>query len=235
MSDDRTPHDLAGELALGVLEGEERVAALRLLATDRDFADRVDRWNEQLGPLYATVVPVEPPARVWGAITRALPANDGVPHAALRAWRGAAVGLGVLAASLAAVLLTRPVPTPAPDRPPVTIVQAPEPVLVAQLASAAGDPLLVASYDPTTGRLRVRTQSVAGNGEPELWVIGTDATPRSLGLLPRNAGGERNVDPALRRLLVAGATLALSLEPRSGAPHAAPSTTPIAAAKLALL
>lgn len=235
MTDDRTPLDLAGELTLGVLEGEERVAALRRLAADRGFADEVDRWNARLGPLYAAIAPVEAPSRVWAAIVRALPANDGVSPTALRAWRGAAVGLGVLAASLAAVLLTRPPSTPLPDRPPVTIVEAPEPVLIAQLADKGGESLLVASYDADSGRLRVRTLAIAGQGQPELWVIGSDATPRSLGLLPRNAGGDRIVDPALRRLLVAGATLALSLEPRTGAPHDAPSTTPIGVAKLAML
>jgi anti-sigma-K factor RskA len=232
MSDDRTPDVLAGEFALGVVEGDERAEALRLMASDPGFADAVDRWQVRLGPLYYGILPIDPPTRVWTGVARALPANDIGSPATLRAWRGAAIGFGLLAASLGGVLLVQPVPSPSP---PVTIVTAPGPTLVAQLADANGLPLLVASYDRETALLRVRTQAVAGSGEPELWVIGADATPRSLGLLPRNAAGNRTPNPALRSLLVAGSTLALTLEPRDGAPHAAPSTTPIATAKLALL
>lgn len=237
MSDDRTPHPLAhdtlaGEFALGVTEGEERAEALRLMASDRRFAEAVERWQVRLGPLYAGIVPVDPPGRVWTGVTRALPANDVGSPAALRAWRGAAVGLGLIAASLGGVLLVRPVSQPSP---PATIVTAPRPTLIAQLADADGLPLMVASYDPDTALLRIRTEAAAGKGEPELWVIGADATPRSLGLLPRNAVGDRTPDPALRPLLVAGSTLALTLEPRDGAPHVSPSTAPIATARLTLL
>ena len=44
---------LAGELALGVLDGAERAEALRLMVADRAFALSVERWRDELGALFA--------------------------------------------------------------------------------------------------------------------------------------------------------------------------------------
>ena len=241
MTDVRTPPPagddvLAGELALGVLEGEAQRVAIDRVATDPPFAAEVERWHHRLGGLLARVPAITPPSHVWQGIARRIPANDDRPPASalpLRAWQAASAGLGLIAASLAFVLVTRSQPAPPP--PPI-VRQTAETVLMTQLANAEGQPLLVARYDPLTGQLRVRADNLEpGPREPELWVIGPDATPRSLGLLPRGTAVERAPDPRLHALLVAGSTFALTLEPRAGAPHAAPTGTILATGKLAPL
>ena len=42
----------AGELALGVLDGEERAAALRRVIADPAFAREVERWRDRLSGLH---------------------------------------------------------------------------------------------------------------------------------------------------------------------------------------
>ena len=58
-----TPDDqaLAAELALGVLDGAELVAARARLAGDRAFAAEVARWEEWLAPLALAFPEAVPP------------------------------------------------------------------------------------------------------------------------------------------------------------------------------
>ncbi|NWO67918.1 hypothetical protein, partial [Escherichia coli] len=69
---------------------------------------------------------------------------------ALQRWRIGAVASGALAASLAAILVLRPVPAP------VEIVRAPDRAVIAQLGSGDAPALLAAAYDPEGGVLRIR-------------------------------------------------------------------------------
>ncbi|MGJ3628226.1 hypothetical protein AB5I41_17070 [Sphingomonas sp. MMS24-JH45] len=49
-----TPIDMAAaELALGVLDGDERAAALRRVLAEPDFAREVARWRDYLAALFA--------------------------------------------------------------------------------------------------------------------------------------------------------------------------------------
>ena len=84
MEDEKTA--LAGELALGLLEGEERRHALRQVARDPELRAAMQFWNARLSTLCDEdeVPEVAPPARVQRAI-EALPSNW---LAALRAARG---------------------------------------------------------------------------------------------------------------------------------------------------
>jgi anti-sigma-K factor RskA len=214
----------AGELALGVLEGEERAAALRRSLAEPRFAQAVARWSHDLAPLLAGVAPVEPPAHVWDRIAQSI--GGARESILLPLWRAVALVATLAAASLAFLLLTRP-----PRAVPVPV--APRELYVAQLAGKSADPLLVARYDPRTQRLRVRTLGLPQDGRrPELWVIAGSAAPRSLGLVALNAAGEARPSPELAAQLVPGVTLALTMEPATGAPHAAPSGTILGTATL---
>ena len=51
--DDSGPDMTAAELALGVLDGEERAAALRRVLADPVFAREVERWRRYLAALFA--------------------------------------------------------------------------------------------------------------------------------------------------------------------------------------
>ncbi|EJL29295.1 anti-sigma factor domain-containing protein [Novosphingobium sp. AP12] len=221
---------LAGELALGVLVGEERAAAMRLRLSDPAFAAAVNDWNTRFEPLYAGFAESPAPA-LWPAIQRRLAAPD---HSrirrALRLWRIGAVASSALAASLATVILLRPPPAP------VEIVRPPEQVAVAQLGTEEAPALLAVNYDPAGGVLRIRAVRLPESRlAPELWVIPADGVPRSLGLVASGGSSTVAISAANRALLQDGVTLAITLEPRDGAPHDAPSSAPIAAGKISAI
>ena len=126
--------------------------------------------------------------------------------------------------------MLRPVPAP------VEIVRAPDRAVIAQLGSGDAPALLAAAYDPEGGVLRIRAVRLpASQLAPELWVIPADGVPRSLGLVAADGVTKVAVDAPHRALLKDGATLAITLEPRDGAPHQAPSSAPIAAGKISTI
>ncbi|HCB75259.1 MAG TPA: hypothetical protein DEP91_03675 [Sphingomonas bacterium] len=219
---------LAAELALGLLTGDERARALRLSLSDRAFAEAVDAWRARLDPMYDGFE-AQPAPDVWPAIAARLGPGGADMGKRLRRWRWTAIGsTGIAAAFAAAFLLARPEPVTIVRE----VVRAPAEATVAQLGGAEGT-LLAANYAPGDGDLRIRAVSLPQSDRvPELWVIPADGVPRSLGLL-EGAGTTRvKVPAALQALIVDGATLAVSLELPDGAPHQAPSATPIATGKI---
>ncbi len=221
MANDRDPLDgdpnvLAGELALGLLEGAERAAALRLMLSDPTFVRRVEAWREHLSPLGDEISEVAPSDGVWRAIDRRL---NGQNRGALIRWRTATAAASALAAALVAFIALR-VPTPPP-------VSAPRPQLVAQLGAPQATALL-AVYEDQSGDLIVRPAVVdAQNRDAELWVIPKGGKPVSLGVVAR----DRPTHVALgarRSLLARDAILAVTLEPIGGSPTGQP-TGPVVA------
>lgn len=234
MNSDLTPEQaaLAAEHALGVLEGEERAEAMRLSLSNPAFAARVAKWQGRLEPLGEGFDEVPPP-NLWSAIEARLddqPAQADVR--ALRFWKSAAGLAGAVAASLAAIMVFNPFAAPAPVAAPEQ--PAPRPV-IAQLAGADGT-LLAANVNPQTGQLVIRAVALPKSDlTPELWVIPGDGVPRSLGLIARDDTTLVNLPEALRPLVIDGAMLAVSLENPQGAPHTAPSSTPIALGKISAI
>lgn len=220
----------AAELALGLLEGEDRAQAMRLVLSDPAFAAEVEVWNARFEPLYERFDERPSPA-LWPAIQRRL--GDTGSHQLRRAlgrWRIGALASGALAASLALVLLARPVPTP------VEIVRAPDRTVIAQLSGSDAAALLAATYDPAAGVLRIKAVRLPGSTlAPELWVIPADGVPRSLGLVSAEGVSRVDIPVPHRALLADGATLAITLEPRDGGPHKAPSSAPIASGKISTI
>jgi len=218
---------LAAELALGVLAGEERAQALRLKLSDPAFAAAVAEWEQRLEPLHASFGEAEPPS-IWPAIERRLGGSDTVTQ--LRRWRFAAIGSGALAASLALVLVLRPLPAP------VEIVRAPDQIVMAELDGGEKGGLFAANYDPAKGELRIRAVHMpASDLAPELWVIPADGVPRSLGLVSATGMMRMPVAMPHRKLMHDGAVLAVTMEPRDGAPHDKPSSAPVAAGKISTI
>jgi anti-sigma-K factor RskA len=224
---------LAGELALGVLEGDERARALRLQLEDPAFAAAVSEWRDRLGPLHEGFAEAAPPD-LWHAIERRLPDAGGAGVRTLtrrlQAWRAGAIASGAVAAALAVFLVVRPAPAP------IEIVRAPDQVSIAQLAGEANGALFAANYDPAQGQMRIRAVELPPSPlAPELWVIPADGVPRSLGLIAAEGTTNVLVSEAHRALIREGATLAITLEPVAGAPHDKPSSAPIAAGKVSTL
>ena len=234
MLDAPTPsdrNDLAAELALGLLEGEERAQALRLCLSDPAFAAQVEAWGHRLSPMLDLAPQQTPPGHIWSAIVARIGATSSASAAPertvrrLRFWRGSALLSGAIAASLALVLVMRP----APEQ------QAPGAVGLSQLADAQGAATMAISYDPQSGVLRMGTSQIAGGAKsPELWVIPADGVPRSLGIIDRQ-GGKLAVNEELRAFLQNGATLAITLEDAATAPHAAPTSAPILTGKISII
>lgn len=214
----------AAELAFGLTEPAEAGAALARLETDPAFRSRHDRWFGYALAMFADAAET-PPAHVWRAIERRLPANDtAVLEQRVARWR-----LAALAASVALVVsvsttawLMRPAAPPAPAAP-----------MVAMLQGKAGAASV--SYDRTdrtltvaTGDLPIDAQHVA-----QLWVIPADGVPRSLGVLPAGRPGRYKAPDTAAALIDTKATLAISVEPQGGSPTGLPTGPVILTGKLA--
>ncbi|HSJ77293.1 MAG TPA: anti-sigma factor [Erythrobacter sp.] len=222
---------MAAELALGVLDGEERAEAIRQSLADPAFAAMVRKWQDRLDPLGEDYAETPPPANLWPAIEARLDAQPRSGNVReLRFWRGATALAGALAAGLAAVVVLRP-PTIQEVQ-----VQAPAgPAAIAQLAGEDGT-LLAANLSPQDSRLSIRAVTLPDSAlVPELWIIPGDGVPRSLGLISADGTTLVVLPPELKSLMVDGAILAVSLETPEGAPHTAPSSTPIATGKISTI
>lgn len=238
MADEPAPNPderdmLAAELALGILEGDERARALRLQMSDAGFRAEVAAWQGRLEPLLDDFGELAPPD-LWRAIELRLAAEAGgsanvaAIRQRLRTWRLGALVAGAAAAAMAGVLVLRPAGAP-PTRPPETVAET-APSAVARLGAGDAAHQFAVNYNAASGELRIRTLKLPPSGlAPELWVIPADNVPRSLGLVAEAGSTRIVVAPALRALMTDGATLAITLEKREGAPHKAPTSSPVAA------
>ncbi len=234
MTDPDDTDMLAAEYVLGTLDADERAAAAARLTGDAVLARAVAAWEDRLAPLVATVAEVTPPPAVFdgivarlfgpGATTRARPAGSGDLRRSLRRWQAATAGLGLLAASLLAVVVLRDLRPGVPNEARFTAV----------LQRDAGAPAIVLDIDLTTRRLTVRPvlASAPAGHSYELWIIDPKlGNPRSLGVVPARADTRESLaayDPAV----IAGATYAVTLEAAGGSPSGQPTAAPILAGKL---
>lgn len=232
MDDHLTPDQerdaLAAELALGLLEGQARADALRLSLSDPAFAALVAAWEAKLAPLHGEWTDAQPGAAVWSAIERQLadaPADKITAiETRLRRWRAGALLSGAVAAALAFLLITRPVPAPAPATPQLA---------VARIESDAAGPLVLARYHQDSGLMQLRIHGFEpGALVPELWVIPEGGAPVSLGQIGHAGEAEMTMPPPHRLLMTEGATLAITMEPVSKTPHPAPSGAAVASGKI---
>ena len=234
MTDDR--NFLAAEFALGLLEGDERAQTLRRMIREPDFAREVNRWRTEFAALYDVWPEVDARPEMAARVARIgapvgglpRPANDVSPVRRSSPWaKIAAVGSLIAACLLLAVLL-RPAPEPVviAQRIPVAVDRVPATLLVATLQTDAK--LVPAVYDPDSGTFRVADPpNVSAKKVAELWVIGGDGVPYALGLLEQQ-NQRLALSAEARAKLLAGATLAISIEPSGGSTTGAP-TGPVVA------
>lgn len=221
--DPELPDDeaLAAEHALGVLNAVDRATAEHRMAEDFAFARLVVAWRYRLAPLAAALKPVSPSEDLWTRIERGLPAND---NRAVRFWRGAAIsGLGLAAASFAAVVVIVLQGPVAPAAPP--------PMLSAKLDTAQGQHLFVAAYDPQRQAVVISSLVPPGTDPGhvhQLWLIPADGKPRSLGFVPVGASVKIPLAPPAAGLTDTQATLAISVEAPGGSKTPGP-TGPVVA------
>ncbi|MDE2018106.1 MAG: anti-sigma factor [Hyphomicrobiales bacterium] len=229
----------AAEAALGALPADEAAAAAARAAREPAFAAAVARWEGLLAPLNEATAPVTPDRDTWPAIAARIdpPAAGGRPAGAqgqgaqfidlsrrLSRWRGAAVGLGALAASMAVGVVVREKTRPVGD--------AGEYVAVLQTGGAAS-PAFVVSVDLTTRRLLIRPVAAkAPEGKAyELWIIDPRlGPPKSLGVVGASGVTSSDLKP-YGEAAVADATYAITVE-KPGGSGGTPSGPPVFAAKL---
>lgn len=226
----------AAEYVLGLLSGEPRIAAEARLLADPEFARAVDRWQAHLAPLFDEIAAETPARDLWPAIAARLPrpaANENAPR--VLPWKIATVGFGSIAAALALMMVVRPDPVPPAPAPTAPVTQPAGDILIAQLVTSDGLSMLAAKLDPADGMRVNVTEIPQGEGEPELWVIPAGGSPVSVGMIPRNGEFSVPLSDVQRVLMQDGATLALTLEPPQGAPHAAPTGDILATARITRL
>jgi anti-sigma-K factor RskA len=215
---------LAGEAALGLLSSADRAVVAARVATDRAFANEVLLWEARFEPLLGNAQ--EAPslalfdtlkAQLSVASTRR-PAN-----APLRFWQAIAGIATVAAAALGVMILNPPTPATAP-------------LLIATLSSDIGSGAVTAAYDSKHGDLIVTPVGLkTGALYPELWVIDRAGDAKSLGIVKGSHATRVRVDARLRARMMRGATLAITLEPKGGAPHAKATGEVIVSGKIEAL
>lgn len=232
---------LAGEYVLGVLDATQRRRLQARVERDSAFARLVSGWEQRLAALADEIAPVVPPHFIWPRIRTRLGWSALETDAAQRPWQRlgfwqATAGLAT-AAALAMVFIGQRTP---PTLPPPTIIvaQPQQPRAVTTLTRDDGTPGWLASIDTARGTLLLMPVPAPADTDgrvSELWLIPAGEAPRSLGLLPAGQTREVLIPDDLRRALIEGSTLAVSLEPADGTPHDAPTGPIIAKGSLALI
>ena len=216
---------LAREFVLGTMSRRARRRFGRLVDEDDTVAAAVYALEEQLLGLGWSLPPIAPSEFVWHRIARQ--AGLGRPRRQRIAapWRSvAAVALLGLIVSTTAWWQERIQP---PERVVDTVVEtiALEPA-VSIVADADGNALWVARVYADLERADVAVFTVPEAqtaNDYQLWVLGGDGVPVSLGLLPQTGERQLDLSPAALAALETGGLLAVSLEPLGGSPLATPT------------
>ena len=233
---------LAAEFVVGVLDADARRRVQARIDHEPAFAGLVAAWEQRFVGLLAEIDPVSVPEHVWLQLRTRLGWSP-VEGAKRGVWQNAGFWRGATAlaaaAAIAAVVVGRipdaPVPAPLPPQVAVQPVPAPVPAPVPEEAAARpvttlahddGTPGWLASVDVARGNVLmvpVPAPADAQGRVPELWLIAPGQAPRSLGLVSIDKSHTVSVPAELRSALAVGATLAITLEPRGGAPQGVPT------------
>lgn len=216
----------AAELALGVLDGAERAAALRRMIAEPDFAREVERWRDHFALLFAGVPEQAAPAGVFDKVEARIDGRA-APRRAINPWKPAAI-----AASLAALAMTafalRPVEAP-PAAPAARAATAP---MIAAMALTDTNGSQPALYDADAGLVRMPgPMPIPAGRSAQLWVIEGDAAPKPLGTFRAVGAGSYVAEAKIGAVIAPGTMLAISIEPIGGSPTGLP-TGPVIASGL---
>ncbi len=209
---------LAAEHALGLVDD---AAAAARSAADPAFAERVAWWDARFAGLTGPLGE-EPSPELWRRIAARLPSNDNA--GGLLRWKVISGGLAAVSA-IALFMLAQ--------RPQIELPPQPGAPVVASLSGEKGSALAI-SYDSTARRLTIApVQLDPGKGDAELWVIPVGSKEViSLGVIDAKKPSSRQLNPAQARLVAAGATFAISLEPTGGSPTGQATGPIVASGKL---
>ncbi len=207
---------LAAELALGFLGEAERVEAEQLQLQDPAFAANVDTWRREGARLLAEL-PADHPAHTWRRIEASIAPSAGVSSA----WKPLA-----LAASLAAIIFASLWTFTPSERVTVSVEEPfrPASYAVAQIKGSDAQSLLSAVHDRENGTIYLHLSDVTDPERvPELWLVGSDGSPHSLGYGQPNSVATLELTAEQRAIIDHGGVLAISLEEPAEQPHEVPS------------
>jgi anti-sigma-K factor RskA len=221
-----TPQDevLAAEYVLGLLSLEKRRTVEKRMTDDVDFQRLVECWQIDTAAFNDAYGEVPPDASVFSRIENRLfgarpDAATGSFWQSLVFWRS--VSLVSSLAAIVAIAFASGLLAPGGRH------AAP---LVANLTAPGNLIDLVASYDASSGRLKI-TPVAADSGERrslELWLVPPAGNPKSLGTINAAVDADMVISPEIRGTLGEGSVFAVSLEPIGGSPTGLP-TGPIVA------
>ncbi len=226
---------IAAEWALGLLEGEELLAARGKAATDPDFAWRKDWWDNWFAPMTDAMPGAEPGAHVWDGIAArvagqqsaraAAASSPGSPganvialEAAVRRWQRVAGLTSVAAAAALALFMFAPGRSPV-EAPPMQVAAAP---MVATVPIGKTGLRLDVTYIPETEEMLVAAIGLTPDGvhDHELWLVPADGSAvQSLGVVTPGKVRAMTLPDAVSVKLNDGASLVLTREPIGGKPE----------------
>lgn len=226
---------IAAEWALGLLEGEELLAARGKYATDPDFAWRKEWWDGWFAPLSDAMPEAEPGEHVWDGIAARVAAAQqvaGAPagevaagsnvvalEARVRLWQRVAGLSSIAAAALLAWVALTPAQSPVAPQPAQIAAAAP---LVATVPIGETGLRLDVTYIPQAKRMVVGAVGLTPDGvhDHELWLVPADGTAlQSLGVVKPGAVRSMTLPAAAVAKLGDGASLVLTREPIGGKPE----------------
>ncbi|HTJ01918.1 MAG TPA: anti-sigma factor [Methylovirgula sp.] len=209
----------AAEYVLGTLDAGERGTFESLLATNPQARNAVTAWQQRLSPLASPIADVPPPPEIWHMVARRLedvpptgPSAESTAlletvsalHTSRNRWRLGAYVAAAVAAGFAFF---------AADRLVIEHRQA-ETAYVAIVDRGGDLPALIIRVDLATRSVFVRpvaTQVPEGRSL-ELWWIGENKKPKSMGLVDKDT---RNM-PLPSGAHIEKASFAVSVEPLGG-------------------
>ncbi len=235
--DDRDDKTIAAEYALGLLEGEELLAARGRLATDKDFAWRKEWWDNWFVPLSDDVAGAEPSAEVWDRIEARLTAAESAevvsaPVAAntasndnvvalqdkVRRWQWTAGITSAAAAVALAFLAFGPAGAPPEDTP--TLIASADPLMATVPIGDTGLRLDV-TYMPESERMLVTAIGLTADGvhDHELWLVPAEGDLQSLGVVAPGEVVSVDLPDEIARNILDGSQVLLTREPLGGKPE----------------
>ena len=217
---------IAAEYSLGLLEGEELLAARGKAASDPDFAWRKEWWDDWFVPLTDDVAGMEPGSDVWTRIAAQVSgdaASSGGEvidlQSRLKRWQWTAAITSAAAALLLAVLVISPGEiSPVPTDPDGPILASADP-LFAQVPIGDTGLRLDVTYMPDSEQMLVGAIGLTADGvhDHELWLVPADGSAlQSLGVVAPGEVIATQLSEDITGNMGDGVTLVLTREPIGG-------------------
>lgn len=212
---------IIAEYVLGLLDTSTHETVGRRIAGDPLLQREHDFWVSHFSGLDEQFEPVTPPAYILPRIETRLFGQEKRSSwwDSLALWRSVAAG----ALAVAAVAVGFSTMQPRLDSSALANQ------LVATLRAEGSDVQFIALYDGTGAvRLTALSGDALPNNDYELWAIQGGGSPISMGVVPINARSTVELSDAVRAGWGEGSVLAITLEPKGGAPAGVP-TGPVVA------